>query len=82
MHDDIGQIDENPVADVLTFDAERFELFLFDGFDDMIGKKFDMALGGSAGDDHEVRHAGFASNTDGLDIVRFAVVQRSYDDFQ
>jgi len=82
VHDDIAQIDQNPVADTLAFDAERFELLLFDRFDDMTGKKFDMRLGGSAGDHHEVRHAGFALNIDGFDIVSFTVIQRSQDDFQ
>ena len=40
------------VANYVSFNAERFELVLFGGCDDVVGEEFDMSLGGSAGDHH------------------------------
>src|SRR3984885_5940490 len=62
VHDHLAQIDEHPVAVLLTFDAVRTEPRLLGLFDHALRNGAHVAVGGPASDHHEVRDVGEAAH--------------------
>src|SRR5258708_12606995 len=66
VHDHLAQIDEHPVAVLLSLDAVRAESRLLGPFDHALGNRAHVPVGGSTRDHHEVRNIGDAAHVEHL----------------
>lgn len=79
VDDDIAQIDQDPVALDLTFDADGPAAFVPQGSQQPVGKRQHLPWRGAAGNDHPVCDVGFAGQVDIDDILGLAVFKRARD---
>jgi hypothetical protein len=82
VHDDVAAVDQHPIALVGTLDADAFEAFAFQLFDDVLGHGLDVAARKAAGDDHVVGDRAFAGEVDDDRVGGFVVIERFGDEFK
>lgn len=75
MDDDIGAIDQNPIAIAQAFDPRRFMASAFEGADDPLGDCTDVNVGTSAGDDHNVGEGRLALKVDRDHVLGLRIVE-------
>src|SRR5258708_19591463 len=68
MHDHLAQIDEHPVAVLLSLDAVRAESRLLGPFDHALRDGAHVPIGGTTRDHHEVRNVGEPAHIQHLDL--------------
>jgi hypothetical protein len=82
MDDDVAAVDQNPIALSGTLDADAFQTFAFEFFDEMFGHRLDVTGRGTGGDDHVVGDGRPAGKIDDDRIGRLVVVQGFFDEFE
>jgi hypothetical protein len=82
VDDDVAAVDQNPIALIGTLDADAFQAFAFEFFDEVFGHRLDVARRGAAGDDHVVRDGRASGEIDDDRIGRLVVVQGFFDEFE
>jgi hypothetical protein len=77
MDDDIGTIDQNPIAISQAFDSRRFLASSFEGTDDPLGDCTYVNVGPSARDDHKVGEGSLALKVDCDHVLGLGVIETS-----
>ncbi len=79
VDDDVGAVDQDPVAIAQAFDARRLVALAFEGADYAFGDRPDMGAGAAGGDNHDVGEGGFAVQVDGDDVLGFGIIETGQD---
>jgi len=78
VDDDIGRIDQNPIAVLQSFDA-RCAPAALERDDQTLGDRANVNVGAAGRDNHGVGERGFAVQVDGNDIFRLRIIEASQD---
>jgi hypothetical protein len=79
VHHHIARIHQHPIAVRHAFNAQMLRTGFFQRMHQMIGKRTDMTLRATAGDDDRVGNGGFALHVQREDILGFIVLKRGED---
>jgi hypothetical protein len=80
VHDNVAQIDENPIAGITPLDAQDVVPGFLQGIDQAVGKRDDLTVRLTAANDHTICKGCFSDKVDIDHVVCLAVFQNARDE--
>jgi len=76
VHDDVGEVDEHPLARALALDADRAEAGFLGLLDDSAGDRTHVPVRAAARDDHRVGDGREMAHVEHMHLLGLQIVER------
>src|SRR6185295_841384 len=76
VHDDVAEVDQQPLAALLSFDAVHPAAGFLHLVAHPVGHRPHLGVRSAAGDDHALEHGGHPGGVEDLDVVALHVLER------